>query len=251
MLRKPVVLLTGASGEIGHGLIERLAADGQRGIITLDLRPLDAELARLVQYQYLGSILDSALLERILAEFEVDLVFHLAALLSTRGEFTPASAHSVNVEGTLRMLEFAQKEGESHGRPVLFLYPSSIAAYGLPDLAAKNGAGRLRGAFPPRPGAGGTSGAPRADGPGDRRPAADQDQRIRRHGDREGGRGRRDPVRDLRSDAKGRRGADAARSRPAEPRMRRSPSSRRAPATARRPRPGDCRARSGTRPWPF
>ena len=144
MLRKPVVLLTGASGEIGHGLIERLAADGQRGIITLDLRPLDAELARLVQYQYLGSILDSALLERILAEFEVDLVFHLAALLSTRGEFTPASAHSVNVEGTLRMLEFAQKEGESHGRPVLFLYPSSIAAYGLPDLAAKNGAGRLR-----------------------------------------------------------------------------------------------------------
>lgn len=143
MLRKPVVLLTGASGEIGHGLIERLARDGGRPIITLDLRPLDPEMAPLVQYQYSGSILDHALLERILAEFEVDLVFHLAALLSTRGEFTPSSAHSVNVEGTLHMLEFAQKESESHGRSVVFMYPSSIAAYGLPDLETKARAGRV------------------------------------------------------------------------------------------------------------
>jgi nucleoside-diphosphate-sugar epimerase len=144
MLRKPVVLLTGASGEIGHGLIERLAKDGQRAIITLDLRPLEPEIARLVQYQYAGSILDHALLERILAEFEVDLIFHLAALLSTRGEFTPTAAHSVNVEGTLRLLEFAQREGESHGRPVAFLYPSSIAAYGLPDLETKARAGKIK-----------------------------------------------------------------------------------------------------------
>jgi nucleoside-diphosphate-sugar epimerase len=144
MLRKPVVLLTGASGEIGHGLIERLAKDGQRAIITLDLRPLEPDIARLVQYQYAGSILDLALLERILAEFEVDLIFHLAALLSTRGEFTPTAAHSVNVEGTLRLLEFAQREGESHGRPVTFLYPSSIAAYGLPDLETKARAGKVK-----------------------------------------------------------------------------------------------------------
>ena len=74
----------------------------------------------------------------MLAEFEVDLVFHLAALLSTRAEFTPLTAHEVNVEGTLRLLEFAQREGESHGRPVVFVYPSSIAAYGLPDLATKH-----------------------------------------------------------------------------------------------------------------
>jgi threonine 3-dehydrogenase len=144
MLRKPVVLLTGASGEIGHGLIERLAKDGQRAIITLDLRPLEPDIARLVQYQYAGSILDLALLERILAEFEVDLIFHLAALLSTRGEFTPTAAHSVNVEGTLRLLEFAQREGESHGRPVTFLYPSSIAAYGLPNLETKARAGKVK-----------------------------------------------------------------------------------------------------------
>ena len=44
------------------------------------------------------------------------------------------TAHQVNVEGTLNLLEFSQREAESHGRPVMFLYPSSIAAYGLPDL---------------------------------------------------------------------------------------------------------------------
>ena len=142
-MRKPVIFITGAGGEIGHGLIHRLAESG-RPIVTLDLAPLDASLAPLVQREFLGSILDAGLLERILAEFEVDLVFHLAALLSTRSEFTPMRAHEVNVEGTLQLLEFAQEEGESHGRPVRFLYPSSIAAYGLPDLATKRSAGQVR-----------------------------------------------------------------------------------------------------------
>jgi threonine 3-dehydrogenase len=142
-MRKPVIFITGAGGEIGHGLINRLAASG-RPIVTLDLAPLDPALARLVQREFLGSILDAGLLERILSEFEVDLVFHLAALLSTRSEFTPMRAHEVNVEGTLTLLEFAQKEAESHGRPVTFLYPSSIAAYGLPDLKTKQTAGPVK-----------------------------------------------------------------------------------------------------------
>jgi len=143
-MRKSVVLITGASGEIGHGLITRLAEDNRRAIITLDLNPLASELAALVRQQIVGSILDTQLLDRILAEYEVDLVFHLAALLSTRCEFTPTSAHRVNVEGTMNLLEFAQKQGESHGRPVVFLYPSSIAAYGLPSLEAKTRAGRVK-----------------------------------------------------------------------------------------------------------
>jgi hypothetical protein len=52
------------------------------------------------------------------------------------------TAHEVNVGGTLNLLEFAQHEAESHGRPVVFLYPSSIAAYGLP--APKRSARRPR-----------------------------------------------------------------------------------------------------------
>jgi threonine 3-dehydrogenase len=143
-VRKPVILITGAGGEIGHGLIERLAADASRAIVTLDLNPLEPALASKVQREITGSIVDRELLERVLAEFEVHLVFHLAALLSTRSEFTPVTAHHVNVEGTLNLLEFAQHEAESHGRPVVFMYPSSIATYGLPDRETKTRAGRVR-----------------------------------------------------------------------------------------------------------
>jgi nucleoside-diphosphate-sugar epimerase len=142
-MRQPVVLVTGAGGEIGHGLIESLSA-ARRKIVTLDVRPLEAGTARLVEREFVGSVLDAYLLERVLAEYEVDLVFHLAALLSTRGEFTPTTAHEVNVQGMMTLLEFAQKQGESHGRPVVFLYPSSIAAYGMPDLDTKASAGRVK-----------------------------------------------------------------------------------------------------------
>jgi threonine 3-dehydrogenase len=143
-VRKPVVLITGAGGEIGHGLIERLAGQSPRAIVTLDVAPLSPSISSRVDREITGSIVDRGVLERILAEFQVELVFHLAALLSTRAEFTPVSAHKVNVEGTLNLLEFAQREAESHGRPVVFMYPSSIAAYGLPDLETKMRAGRVK-----------------------------------------------------------------------------------------------------------
>jgi nucleoside-diphosphate-sugar epimerase len=143
-MRKSVVLITGAGGEIGHGLIEQLVDGGRDSIVTIDLNPLEPTLARKVRREFTGTITDARLLDRILSEFEIDTVYHLAALLSTRSEFTPVTAHQVNVEGTLSLLEFSQREAESHGRRVLFLYPSSIAAYGLPDPETKRRAGRVR-----------------------------------------------------------------------------------------------------------
>jgi nucleoside-diphosphate-sugar epimerase len=141
-MRTPVVLVTGAGGEIGQALVTRLAEAG-REVVTIDIAPLGRTGAGRVRRAFTGSITDRWILERVLAEFEVDLVFHLAALLSTRSEFTPLSAHEVNVDGTLRLLEFAQHEGESHGRPVTFVYPSSIAVYGLPSLTTKAAAGAV------------------------------------------------------------------------------------------------------------
>jgi threonine 3-dehydrogenase len=144
MMRKRVVLITGANGEIGHALVANLAQQRNLAVVSLDVNALDPHVSRLVHREFTGSILDTNLLERILSEFEVDLVFHLAALLSTRSEFTPMAAHQVNVEGTLNLLEFAARETDSHGRPVVFVYPSSIAAYGLPDLDTRRKAGRVR-----------------------------------------------------------------------------------------------------------
>jgi nucleoside-diphosphate-sugar epimerase len=76
--------------------------------------------------------------------YEVDEVFHLAALLSTRGEFAPETAHQVNVVGTLNLLKLSAEQARSHGRRVKFIFPSSIAAYGIPDLETKRKSGALR-----------------------------------------------------------------------------------------------------------
>src|SRR6202034_3101603 len=75
---------------------------------------------------------------------EVDMVFHLAALLSTRGERDPELAHRVNVEGTLNVLRMAQNQSSRLGRPVVVLFPSSIAVYGLPSPEEKIAVGRIR-----------------------------------------------------------------------------------------------------------
>ncbi|NOT45812.1 MAG: NAD-dependent epimerase/dehydratase family protein [Acidobacteria bacterium] len=141
-MRTPVVLVTGAGGEVGHGLVGRLAGAGH-AVITIDVAPLGAEVSCHVRRAFTGSVTDRSLLERILAEFDVRFVFHLAALLSTRAEFTPVAAHEVNVEGTLGLLEFAQHQGASHGEAVTVVYPSSIAVYGLPDLETKTAAGAV------------------------------------------------------------------------------------------------------------
>jgi nucleoside-diphosphate-sugar epimerase len=142
-MRKPAVLITGACGEIGQALIAALAERDEHTLLALDLQPLPVELrAKVTPLQ--GDILDKALLSRLVSEYELEAVYHLAALLSTRSEFTPEAAHRVNVEGTLILLQLAAEQSEWRGRPVKFIFPSSIAAYGLPDLETKASYARVR-----------------------------------------------------------------------------------------------------------
>ncbi|GMU80172.1 MAG: NAD-dependent epimerase [Planctomycetota bacterium] len=143
-MRKPVVLITGANGEIGHGLIEHLSRNSHYQLIALDLKPIDARLGNHCVACIVGDILDENLLQRLISEYEIHQVYHLAALLSTRSEHTPDLAHRVNVNGTLNLLKLAHEQSRWHGNPVKFLFPSSIAAYGLPDLATKAAAGKVR-----------------------------------------------------------------------------------------------------------
>jgi threonine 3-dehydrogenase len=135
-MRKKGILITGAAGEIGDALIKSLAEQKNNQIVTLDVRPLPIETARLVTHVQ-GDILDQSLLSRLVSEYEIDTIFHLAALLSTRAEFTPEAAHRVNVEGTMQLLQLASDQSQWRGEPVLFMFPSSIAAYGMPDLETK------------------------------------------------------------------------------------------------------------------
>jgi threonine 3-dehydrogenase len=142
-MRKKAVLITGASGEIGQALIKSLHQSQEYPILTLDIAPLPDDIHSMVTALQ-GDILDKALLSRLVSEYELDTIFHLAALLSTRSEFTPEAAHRVNVEGTLGLLQLAAEQSEWRGTPVKFIFPSSIAAYGLPDLDTKAAYARVR-----------------------------------------------------------------------------------------------------------
>jgi nucleoside-diphosphate-sugar epimerase len=140
---KPVVLVTGANGEIGRSLLQRLHQDGRYRVVTVDLTPLPERYRGFCLETYAGNIMDRYLLDQIAAHHEIEVVFHLAALLSTRGERDPELAHQVNVEGTLHLLRMAQNQSGRLGRPVRFIFPSSIAVYGLPNLEEKRKAGRV------------------------------------------------------------------------------------------------------------
>ncbi len=136
-MQRRAVLITGANGEVGHGLITRLYEMGERSIVALDVVELHESLRPLVKASLVGDILDRDLLQRLISRYEIGIVFHLAALLSTRAEITPEAAHRVNVEGTLNLLHLAIEQSRLIGQRVKFLFPSSIAVYGLPDLETK------------------------------------------------------------------------------------------------------------------
>jgi nucleoside-diphosphate-sugar epimerase len=144
MRRKPVVLVTGANGEIGHGLIERLSEQGGADILAIDIKEVDPRLRPRCAHAIVGDILDQNLLGRLVSEFEITTIFHLAALLSTRSEFTPETAHHVNVDGCLNLLKLAVEQARWHGQRVKFLFPSTIAVYGLPDPETKRAHPRVR-----------------------------------------------------------------------------------------------------------
>jgi threonine 3-dehydrogenase len=143
-MNKKTILVTGANGEIGHGLIEHLAqADGMQ-IVALDMNPIDKAIKAKCHKTIVGDILDSALLETLSTAHDFDSIYHLAALLSTRAERQPTLAHRVNVDGTLNLLEIAVTQSRLQGREIKFIYPSSIAVYGLPDLPTKHAAGKIK-----------------------------------------------------------------------------------------------------------
>lgn len=143
-MRKEVVLITGANGEIGHGLITHLAQNENVNVIALDVQPLDEKLKPLCMQFIQGDILDGMLLGRLVVEYEIRTIYHLASILSTKAEYNPEAAHRINVEGTLNLLRLAVEQSQWQGKPVKFIYPSSIAAYGLPDLRVKQITGKVK-----------------------------------------------------------------------------------------------------------
>jgi CDP-glucose 4,6-dehydratase len=108
------VLVTGATGFLGGWLVKRLLAQSANVVcIVRDWVPrsmlLDGELISRVTLVR-GDIVDSALLERTLGEYEIDTVLHLAAqTIVGIANRNPLSTFETNIAGTWRLLEACRR----------------------------------------------------------------------------------------------------------------------------------------------
>jgi CDP-glucose 4,6-dehydratase len=108
------VLVTGATGFLGGWLVKRLlAANAHVVCIVRDWVPrcmlLDSDdLNRVTLVR--GDIVDTALLERTLGEYEIDTVLHLAAqTIVGIANRNPLSTFETNIAGTWRLLEACRR----------------------------------------------------------------------------------------------------------------------------------------------
>lgn len=138
----PTVLITGANGEIGHSLLHAFAEMPEVKVIAADLQPLQESLQPLVDTFIQGDVADPTTVARF-EEHDIHQVFHLAALLSTGSEKHPERAHNVNVNGTMGLLMMSRRLGAKRGTPTTFLFPSTIAVYGMKSLEQKASAGKV------------------------------------------------------------------------------------------------------------
>jgi nucleoside-diphosphate-sugar epimerase len=136
-MSKPVALVTGASGEMGHAVVPRLVERGLE-VVAVDLVSPEAAVRDLCLESVEASILDAGVMQDLIERHRPVEVFHLAAVLSRKAEADPDLAHRVNVEGTWALLGRCTDSARAHGRDVTFLFPSSIAVYGLPGAEIKN-----------------------------------------------------------------------------------------------------------------
>jgi nucleoside-diphosphate-sugar epimerase len=130
-------LITGISGEVGHGLIKALVASGKYEVTAADIKNPDETIAGSLKNFFACDISDATSVEKIFEKENFDVIFHLAAILSTGGEKFPEKAIDVNIKGTINLLEAATESAIKNKKPVKFIFPSSIAAYGIPTLAEK------------------------------------------------------------------------------------------------------------------
>jgi nucleoside-diphosphate-sugar epimerase len=139
------ILVTGAGGEMGHALLAALAArfGGRREIIAMDVRELPKERAVHATDAYACDVADSAAIDDLGVKHDISEIWHLAALLSTRGEKNPELALKVNVMGSANLLKLAADCAARRGSSVKFMFPSTIAVYGVPTLALKRAAGSV------------------------------------------------------------------------------------------------------------
>jgi nucleoside-diphosphate-sugar epimerase len=123
------ILVTGACGQIGSELTIALreAVGGDNVVAAGHVKEPSATLRESGPFEFVD-VRDHAALDRLVDRFDVDKIYHMAAILSAAGEKDPWRAWDVNVNGLLNVLEIARERGLSQ-----VFAPSSIAVFG-PDV---------------------------------------------------------------------------------------------------------------------
>lgn len=121
-MKRESILVIGANGQIGTALLPLLRTQfGQSHVIATDLRQPQSD-------QGLFELLDATkpdALTDVVRRYRITQIYHLAAVLSAKGESDPIWAWNLNMQTVLNVLEVARL----HKVKKVFI-PSSIAAFG-------------------------------------------------------------------------------------------------------------------------
>lgn len=126
------ILVSGATGQIGSELVPALCKRyGSDNVIAAGHKTQpDKELLEGGSFISLD-VRDIDSVERVVKQYRIDTIYHMAALLSAAAEKDPQLAWDVNINGLRNMLEAARKFTCS------LFFPSSIGAFG-PSAPADN-----------------------------------------------------------------------------------------------------------------
>ncbi|MBT4320662.1 NAD-dependent epimerase/dehydratase family protein [Candidatus Bathyarchaeota archaeon] len=117
------VMVTGALGQIGSELVPHLQLlYGTQNVLATDIKEPSGSYSS--SYERLD-VLNVAELRGLVKGYDIDVVYHLAAILSATGEMRPDLAWDVNINGFRNVLEMARESLIDK-----IFHPSSIAAFG-------------------------------------------------------------------------------------------------------------------------
>ncbi|MBE0635649.1 NAD-dependent epimerase/dehydratase family protein, partial [Candidatus Bipolaricaulota bacterium] len=122
------ILVTGACGQIGSELIPILRKRyGAANVVATDIRSAETACLRDQGPFEQLDVCNRVVMDGIIENYNIDTVYHMAAILSATGEGNPTLAWDVNISGLVNVLEIARR------RQLLRVFcPSSIAVFG-PD----------------------------------------------------------------------------------------------------------------------
>ncbi len=125
------ILVTGALGQIGSELTAALKKIyGDANVITSDVAA--SNLSEAFQPYEQLNVLDKTRLGEIIKKHNINIIYHLAAILSAAGEKNPSLCWDVNMNGLYNILEAARELKIKQ-----IICPSSIAVFG-PETPCDN-----------------------------------------------------------------------------------------------------------------